>query len=125
MTKRFRDYTRLNQSNQPRNPRSKIAAATLQGLSNSSPINSTNQNSQIEQNSRSPTSRKWLCPYLSNPDREDHLFNRYPYINDSIRPSGWSPNPKTLNRFESACLNPRFKTAYDSAIKKFKKTNSR
>lgn len=124
MTKRFRDYTRLNQSNQPRNPRSKIAAATLQGLSDSSPTDSTNQNSQIGQNSRSPTSRKRLCPCLSDPDRGDHLFNRCPYINDSIRPSGWSPDPEALNRFESACLNPRFKTAYDSAIKKFRKTDS-
>lgn len=97
MTKRFRDYTRLNQSNQPRNSRSKIAAATLQGLSDSSPTDSTNQNSQIGQNSRSPTSRKRLCLCLSDLDRGDHLFNRCPYINDSIRSSGWLPDPEALN----------------------------
>ena len=122
ITKRFRNYTRLNQATQSRIPKSKIAAAILQGKSDSSPINSTNQNNQTGQNSRNPIPRKHPCPCQSEPNRKYHLFDKYLYINNSARPSGWLSDPDILNRFESVCQNPKFKTVYNSALKKFNKS---
>lgn len=82
--------------------------ATFKGQSSDqSNSDSANQNRGFERPKRDD------CPC-----GERHLFDKCPYVIESIRPKGWKPNPGIMERFEKIKRNPRVKHAMDEAIKR-------
>ena len=47
------------------------------------------------------------------------MFEKCAYINPSVRPNGWTPDQKALERFEQALQHPGYKYAYETAIKQY------
>ena len=90
----------------------------MQGKSDS--FKSTNQDDQYSTTSQtSPKRSKKRCPCEEHPNAGYHYFSDCYYINDSIKPSNWTPNPKAIEQLEKACKNELFKKAYDIVKEKY------
>jgi hypothetical protein len=96
--------------------RRRIAHQTYQGR---------NPDSESDSDEKlSKPGRKGTCPYKGPPSNGDHDFDQCSYINPLVRPNNWKPNKKAQQAFKERCeLSPRFKTAYDYAIKKHQKSD--
>lgn len=75
--------------------------------SNQSNSDSANQNRGIKRLKRDD------CPC-----GEKHLFDKCPYVIESMRPREWKPNPDIAEQFEKIKQNPKVKQAMDAAIKR-------
>jgi hypothetical protein len=85
--------------------------------SSNSPTHPTNpdQSSQSSQFGR-PSRQKRLCPCESGLNDGYHKFDKCAYVNPSVRPPNWKPNPAAEERFQNAYKSFTFRNAYKRAI---------
>jgi hypothetical protein len=119
LTKRYRDSIKLVKPNRPvQQPKqTTIAHATYQGLRDR-PNQGQGQNQGVR--SRKPR----IYPCKSGINNGMYRFEKYAYINPSVRPNSWSPDQEALKRFERALQHPTYKNAYDRAIKLYQPNSS-
>jgi hypothetical protein len=93
--------------------RSDLAMATFKGLSDSG-LEKESESSPWKDNN---TSNKLTCFC-----RQDHFYKDCPYINDSIRPRGWKPEPEIQKRLDTKMeRDSRFKRRVETIRKQQKR----
>ena len=100
----------------------KVAYATFQDreadIDNAS--NNAGNNAGNDVSSNRPNTRRRNCLCGSDPDQGNHTFAHCPYVNPTVRPTGWKGQKEVYDRFKKAAeKSPRFASAYERHLDKY------